>query len=172
MTSSVDLAIIVARSQNGVIGRDGGLPWRLGDDLSFFKSLTMGRPLIMGRNTWESLPRRPLPGREHIVLTRDWAYKAEGARVYSAMLAAIQSAKAIAKRAGVGEVFVIGGESVYRRALPLANRIYLTEVEAEVEGDVYFPDFDESEFREIAREYRAAGEKNDHAFTLRVLQRK
>ena len=143
MPHQVKLSLIVARARNGVIGRDGGLPWRLSDDLALFKQATAGKPIIMGRATWESLPRKPLPGRQNIVLTRDWAYAALGARVYSSLTASIAAARAIAAKDGQDEVFIIGGESVYAKALPMADLLYITEVDAEIEGDARFPDFDE-----------------------------
>ncbi|MEE2878086.1 MAG: dihydrofolate reductase [Pseudomonadota bacterium] len=172
MGEPVNLSIIVARARNGVIGREGGLPWKLSDDLALFKKTTIGKPIIMGRNTWESLPKRPLPGRQNIVLTRDWSYAAEGSRVYSSLSAAINSAKAIAAREGGDEVFIIGGETLYRRALPQADILYVSEVDAEVEGDVYFPELDESEFQEVRSETFEKSDRNDHAFELRVLKRK
>ncbi|MEQ8558758.1 MAG: dihydrofolate reductase [Henriciella sp.] len=171
MEEPVKLSMIVARSRNGVIGRDGGLPWKLSDDLALFKQTTSGKPIIMGRHTWESLPKKPLPGRQNIVITRDWAYAAEGARVYSNLNAAINSAKAIAARDGENEVFIIGGESLYRRALPLTDILYISEIDAEVEGDTVFPAFDESAFREVATKRFEKSERNDHAFKLRVLER-
>lgn len=171
MSEEIKLSLIAARARNGVIGREGGLPWKLSDDLALFKKTTRGKPVIMGRNTWESLPKRPLPGRANIVLTRDWSYGAEGTRVYSNLVAAIQAAKAIAARAGEREVFIMGGESLYRRALPLADRLYLTEVDAEVEGDVVFPAFDESAFCEAGSAHHEQDERNEYAFTFRVLER-
>ena len=171
MEEPVRLSVIVARSRNGIIGKDGGLPWKLGDDLKLFKQTTVGKPIIMGRNTWESLPIHPLPKRQNIVITRDWAYAADGARVYSNLNAAIQAAKAIAVRDGEDEVFVIGGQSLYARVLPIADVLYISEVDTDVDGDVSFPDFDESAFREVATKPFAQNERNDHAFTLRVLER-
>ena len=172
MGDKIKLSLIVARARNGVIGKDGGLPWKLSDDLALFKKTTGGKPVIMGRHTWESLPRRPLPGRANIVLTRDWDYEAEGARVYSNLNAAIHAAKAIAAKSGSDEVFIMGGESLYRRTLPLADVLYITEVDAEVDGDVYFPDFDEDEFRVVGSTAYEQSERNDHAFTFRVFERR
>lgn len=171
MTESVKLCVIVACARNGVIGADGGLPWRLSGDLVFFKQTTLGKPIIMGRNTWESLPRQPLPGRENIVLTRDWTYAADGARVYSNFTSAVTVAKAIAGRAGQDEVFVIGGGAVYERALSMADRIYLTEVDVEPEGDTYFPELDPSEWVEKSVTAFKADDRNDHDFRIRVLDR-
>lgn len=167
----VKLSLIVAQARNRVIGADGALPWRLKDDMAFFKATTMGAPVIMGRKTWESFPKRPLPGRENIVLTRDWDYDAAAARVYSSFPAAVNAARAIAAREGKSEAFVIGGAEIYAAALPLADRIYLTEVDAEVAGDTLFPRLASGEWqvRDIAS--HPAGEGNDHAFTIRQLDR-
>ncbi|MEE9380159.1 MAG: dihydrofolate reductase, partial [Hyphomonadaceae bacterium] len=143
MEPQVKLCLIVARARNGVIGRSGELPWHLSDDLQFFKRTTLGCPILMGRATWESLPFHPLPKRENIVLTRDWKYAAEGARVYSSFAPAMNAAKTMAKKAGREEVFVIGGATLYERALPMADRLYITEVDTAPEGDVYFPALDD-----------------------------
>ncbi|RIJ16098.1 dihydrofolate reductase [Henriciella mobilis] len=171
MEEPVKLSMIVARARNGIIGKNGGLPWKLSDDLALFKQTTIGKPIIMGRHTWESLPKRPLPGRQNIIITRDWEYAAEGARVYSNLNAAINSAKAIAARNGEQEVFIIGGQSLYERALPMADILYISEIDADVDGDVSFPEFDESQFREVATKSFEKSERNDHAFKLRVLER-
>ena len=172
MTGEVKLALIVARARNGAIGKDGGLPWKLSADLKLFKNVTSGKPVIMGRKTWESLPRKPLPGRTNVVLTRDWDYGAEGARVYSSFSAAVNAAKAIAAKEGVDEVFVIGGASLYERALPMADRLYITDVDAEIDGDVFFPAFNESEFEEAGRTVQEQDEKNEYDFVFRILERK
>ena len=171
MTGQVKICLIVARGRNGIIGRDGQLPWRLRDDLLFFKKVTNGKPVIMGRKTWESLPVRPLPGRANIVLTRDWAYAADGARVYSGFNVAAAAARAMAAREGLSEVFVIGGAAVYERAFPMADRLYLTDVDEAPEGDASFPDFDESEWHEVSEKRFEADARNDHAFTIRKLDR-
>jgi len=162
----------VARARNGVIGREGGLPWRLSDDLKRFKALTLGKPVIMGRKTWESLPKAPLPGRLNVVLTRDGSFEAAGALVCESFLEAVQIAKEQAKDDGADEVCVIGGEALFKAALPKAQRMYLTEVEADVEGDVLFPPFDEADWTEVSRETHPADENNQYAVTHRVLERK
>jgi dihydrofolate reductase len=162
----------VARARNGVIGRDGGLPWRLQSDLQLFKRLTLGKPVIMGRRTWESLPRKPLPGRLNLVLTRDHSFEAEGAVICETFSEAVEIAREQACEDGAPEICVIGGVALFETALPKARRLYLTEVDAEVEGDVYFPAFDESQWREVAREVFAAGEGDDYGYTFRVLERK
>lgn len=172
MIEGVKLCLIAARSRNGVIGKDSGLPWRLSDDLKFFKTATLGKPVIMGRKTWESLPKRPLAGRDNIVLSADWTYEAPGARLYSNLSIAAAAARAIATRKGVDEVFVIGGASLYEKALDVADRIYLTEVHTELEGDTRFPEFDEGEWVESAVEHLPADEKNEYAFSRRRLDRR
>jgi dihydrofolate reductase len=161
----------VARARNGVIGRDGGLPWRLKSDLALFKALTLGKPIVMGRKTWDSLPKRPLPGRTNIVLSRDGSFEPKGAVVCEHFSEALEIAREQAAEDGVDEVCVIGGAALFEMALPRARRLYLTEVEAEVAGDVLFPAFDESGWREVRREHHAAGEGDDHPFTFRVLER-
>jgi dihydrofolate reductase len=162
----------VARSLNGVIGRDNDLPWRLKSDLAIFKARTMGKPVIMGRKTWDSLPRKPLPGRMNIVLSQDGSFEPPQAVVCESFLEALQMAKEQAADDGVDEVCVIGGRAIFELALPRAKRLYLTEVQAEVEGDVRFPDFDESAWTEVSREEHPAGPDDDHAFVFRVLERR
>lgn len=170
--SSVKLSLIVARSRNGVIGKNGDLPWRLADDLAFFKSATIDSAIIMGRQTWESLPKRPLPGRDNIVLSRDWTYQAEGARVFTAIAPALEAGKALSRARGSKEAFVIGGETLYSSTISVADLMYITEVDAEIDGDAYFPRFDEAQFEEIMTKTFEASDRNDYAFTLRVLRRK
>ena len=170
------IALVVARARNGVIGRDGDLPWRLRSDLQRFKAITIGKPCIMGRKTWESLPLRPLPGRLNVVLTRDEGWgedgQAKGALVCRTLDEAIEIAREQAQDDGVGEICVIGGAGLFEAALPRAKRLYVTEVEAEPEGDVLFPAFDEAAWTEVSSEAHPAGEKDDHAFVFRVLERK
>jgi len=162
----------VARSLNGVIGRDNDLPWRLKSDLAIFKACTMGKPVIMGRKTWDSLPRKPLPGRMNIVLSRDGSFEPPQAVVCESFLEAVQMAKEQADEDGVDEVCVIGGRALFETALPKARRLYLTEVQAKVEGDVSFPAFDEAAWTEVRREAHPAGPDDDHAFVFRVLERR
>jgi dihydrofolate reductase len=162
----------VARARNGVIGRDGDLPWRLASDMAHFKALTLGKPVIMGRKTWDSLPRRPLPGRTNIVLTRDGSFEPTKAVRSEDFSEAVQMAREQAEEDGVGEVCVIGGAALFALALPKAGRIYLTEVEAEVPGDVHFPAFDESGWVEVSREAHPAGDGDEHPFVFRTLERR
>lgn len=171
MTEPSRLSLIVAQGRNRVIGAGGQLPWRLKGDLAHFKRTTLGAPVIMGRKTWESLPKRPLPGRPNIVISRDWNYDAAEARVYSSFVPALSAGRAMALRSGGKEVFVIGGAAIYALALPLADRIYLTEVDAAPDGDAFFPALDTAHWQETSSTRIEAGEGNDHAFTLRVLDR-
>ena len=157
------IAIIVAIARNGVIGRDNALAWHLGSDLKRFKALTMGKPMLMGRKTFDSIGK-PLPGRRSLVLTRNHAFRPDGVEVVHDWQAALEAA-------GPGELMVIGGEAIFALALTQADTIHLTEVEAEPEGDVRFPDFDRSGFEETFRESHPAGPRDEHPFTYIDLQR-
>ncbi len=160
----------VARARNGVIGRDGGLPWRIKSDMALFKETTMGKPVIMGRKTWDSLFRRPLPGRTNIVLSRDGSFEPKQAIVCEDFGEAWAIGREQAEEDGATEVCVIGGAALFDIALPKAKRMYLTEIEADVEGDVKFPAFDESDWREIERRSFPAGEDDEFPFTFRILE--
>jgi dihydrofolate reductase len=140
--------------------------------MALFRSLTMGKPVIMGRKTWDSLPRRPLPGRTNIVLSRDGSFAPAGAIVCEDFAEAAEIGREQAAEDGVEEACVIGGAALFALALSRARRIYLTEVEASPEGDVFFPPFDEAGWREVRREAHASGEGDDHAFVFRVLERR
>lgn len=172
MTPLPHLALVVARARNGVIGRDGDLPWRLRSDLQRFKATTMGKPCIMGRRTWESLPLKPLPGRLNLVLSKDESFEARGALVCTTLDEAVDIARETAMDDGVDEICIIGGTALFEAALPRAKRLYLTEVEAEPDGDAVFPAFDEGAWTEVSSEAVAAGEKDDHDFVFRVLERR
>ena len=162
----------IARDRNGVIGKDGSLPWRLKTDLANFRAVTMGKPVIMGRKTWESLPKKPLPGRTNIVLTRDGSFEAKGAVVCDNFSEAVSIAREQAAEDGVDEFCVIGGASLFELALTRAQRIYLTEVDAEVAGDVTLSPIDESRWTEVSSTSHPAGEGDEHAFKIRVLERR
>lgn len=162
----------VARGANGVIGANGGLPWRLTSDLKIFRRLTMGKPLIMGRKTWDSLPIKPLPGRANIVLSRDGRFAPHGALVCEDFHEAFQIARDHADDDGQDEVCVIGGAALFEMALPKARRLYLTEVDASPDGDVWFPSFDEADWVETLREAHPAGPDDDHGFVFRTLERR
>ncbi|MEO7027449.1 MAG: dihydrofolate reductase [Caulobacteraceae bacterium] len=161
----------VARAANGVIGANGALPWRLKTDLARFRVLTLGKPVIMGRKTWDSLPHPPLPRRTNIVLSRDGRFAPPGAVVCEDFSEAVQIGREQAADDGVEEVCVIGGAALFELALPRASRVYLTEVDARPKGDVVFPIFDERAWTETSREVREAGPNDDFPFVFRVLER-
>ena len=160
----MQLALIAALDRNRLIGRDNALPWHLPADLQHFKRLTLGKPVLMGRRTWESLGR-PLPGRRHIVLSRDPAFRAEGATVVGSLDAALEAA------GDAAEAMVIGGAAFYATMLPRARRLYLTEVDGEFDGDAWFPALDPAQWREVARECHAADAKNAHGYCFVTLER-
>jgi dihydrofolate reductase len=160
------LSIIVAVAENGVIGRGGELPWRLSADLRRFKRLTMGHAVIMGRKTWESIGR-PLPGRRMIVVTRQARYHAEGVET----TASLPAACGLAAIDHANEAFIIGGAEIYREALPLADRLYLTRVHATVEGDKFFPAYDAGHWRLTSAEHVPADDKNEYATTFETYDR-
>ena len=162
----------IARDRNGVIGRDGGLPWRLKSDLALFRAETMGKPVIMGRKTWESLPKRPLVGRTNIVLSRDGSFEPKGCVVCEDFGEAVAIGREQAEDDGQTEVCVIGGASLFALALPRARRIYLTEVDADVGGDVMLAPFDESRWVTVREYAYPAGEGDEHPFTHKVLERR
>ncbi|MFY9326793.1 MAG: dihydrofolate reductase [Georgfuchsia sp.] len=157
------LTLIAAVARNGTIGRDNTLPWRLPEDLKHFKALTIGHPIVMGRKTWESLGR-PLPGRLNIVVTRDTAYHAEGATVVNSLQDALHLV------IDAEELFVIGGAEIYRLALPLADRLQLTELDADFDGDTHFPAFARSAWHETARVQHRADAGYDYAFVTYELR--
>jgi len=158
------IAFVVARDRRGVIGKDGRLPWRLPDDMRHVRELTVGKPLIMGRRTFDSIGR-PLPDRVSIVLTRDPAFRCDGC------LIARTTDEALALAGDAPEVIVFGGAGVFKDFLPRADRIYLTEVDTEVAGDTYFPALDPREWREAERKAHPADAKHPFAFTFVVLER-
>ncbi len=150
MSGRADIALVVAVADNGVIGRGGDLPWRLPEDLKYFRAVTMGKPIVMGRRTYESIGR-PLPGRPNIVVTRNPDFHADGVDVAATLDDALAIAARRAEAAGVSEITIIGGAEIYRAVLPRADRIYLTEVHEAVEGDTVFPDYDRDEWNETSR---------------------
>lgn len=158
-------SIVVAVARNGVIGRDNQLPWRLPDDLKYFKQVTMGRPVIMGRRTWQSIGKA-LPGRKNIVVTRDRDFAAAGCEVVHSLPEAWQAAE------GADEACVIGGTTLFEETLPSADVIHLTEVEADVEGDTWFPPIDRSEWRETEVARHPADARNAYPFRIVRLERR
>ena len=159
-----NLSLIAALADNRVIGRDNRLPWHLPADLQHFKRLTLGKPILMGRRTWESLPGL-LPGRPHVVITRNPDYRAEGARVVHGLQAAIEVFP------DADELMLVGGANLYAQALPRVARMYLTEVHARPEGDAFFPPFDRGEWIEVAREEGVCDERNPIPHSFVTLQR-
>jgi len=159
------VSAVVAASENGVIGREGGLPWHVSSDLKLFKEITLGKPVIMGRRTWESLPRKPLPGRRNIVITRQADFVAEGAELVHSV------DEALAVCAGEADVSIIGGGQVYAEAMSRTDRIYLTRIHLDVDGDTFLPELKASEWHEVERRRFARGERDDAEFTLIVMDR-
>jgi dihydrofolate reductase len=160
----VKLAIIVAVAENGVIGSGNQLPWRLPDDLKRFKALSLGKPIVMGRKTYDSIGR-PLPGRLNIIVSRRGDLRIEGCTIVSSL------ADAIAAAGNVEEIVIVGGADIYRQVLPQVQTIHLTRVHATVPGDVYFPELAPDQWREVATEYHPADERHAHAFTFSTLER-
>lgn len=165
------IVIVAAVARNGVIGRENQLAWRLRSDLRRFRALTMGKPLIMGRKTFESIGR-PLPGRETVVLTRDRGFAHPGVQAAPSFDTATAIADTIAARMGASEIVVAGGAEVYALALPYASKLFLTRVEAEPEGDAVFPGFSRDAFREVRHEAHPAGPDDEHAFAFIDLERR
>ena len=169
--NGVTVAFVAAVARNGVIGRDGAIPWRIPADMRFFKDTTMGRPIVMGRKTYESFPRRPLPGRTNIVVTRQPDWSQEGAVAVLSLEDGLDRAAAAARAAGQDTVMVIGGAEIYRAALPHADRLYLTRVGGDCEGDTVFPALDAAQWTETRREPFADDPKATHSAVLCVLDR-
>lgn len=160
----MNISIIVAMSSNWVIGRDNDLPWQLSSDLKHFRSITMGKPIVMGRKTHESIGR-PLPGRENIIVTRNQAYQSEECTV-------IHSLDELEKYCHQhDEIMIMGGAELYRQAMDKVTRLYLTEVHAHVEGDTLFPTFDREQWQELERQDYKADEKNEYDYSFLVLER-
>jgi len=164
------LALIVAAASNGVIGREGDLPWRLPADLKHFRAITMGKPIIMGRKTYDSIGR-PLPGRANIVVTRDLSWSAEGVHVAHDADAAVALGRDLASSEGVGEVMLIGGAELYCRLLPATGRIYLTELHKVFYGDTKLPPIEWSQWREISRERHAGDGESPCDYSFVVYER-
>lgn len=163
MITEARLSLIVAMDRGHLIGRDGDLPWRLPNDLKHFKRLTLGKTVLMGRKTWDSLGR-PLPERQNWVLTRDVTFAPEGARVFHDLDAALAAH-------GAGELMVIGGAELYRQTLPRASRLYITEVDARLDGDTHFPPFDRAAWRELSSEAQPADERHAYPYRFTALER-
>jgi dihydrofolate reductase len=162
------ISLVVAASRNGVIGKDGGLPWHISSDLKLFKQITMGKPVIMGRKTWDSLPRKPLPGRRNIVISRKADQPTEGAE----FVRGVDEALAAAKVDHPPEIAVIGGGEIYRLFWPLADQVYLTEVDLDVEGDTFFPKIDVDEWDLLESEAHQRGPNDSASFILKRFGRR
>jgi dihydrofolate reductase len=167
---TVITSLIVAVGQNGVIGRDGGLPWRMPSDLKTFRRLTMGKPIVMGRKTFQSIGR-PLDGRDNIVVTRDPAFAVEGVSVFNDLTEALVLARSLARTNGSDEVMVIGGSDIFQATLPLVQRVYWTQVKGEPAGDVFFPALDPAHWREVSSEPIARGPRDEFDAELRIYER-
>lgn len=164
------ISLIAAVAENGVIGKNNDLPWKIKSEFQYFKDTTMGRPIIMGRKSFMSLGK-PLPGRANIVITRDKTYQAEGARAVHTLDEALALAKDIAAKDGIDEIFVVGGADIYRMALSAADRLYLTEIHMKPDGDIFFPDFDRAAWKETKREFHKALPGEDADYTITVLEK-
>ncbi|NHN77804.1 dihydrofolate reductase [Azotobacter chroococcum] len=165
-TSRLPLALIAAVAANGVIGRDNKMPWHLPADLRHFKASTLGKPIVMGRKTWDSLGR-PLPGRLNLVVSRQPGLALEGAETFASLEAALSRADAWGRAQGAGEIMLIGGAQLYAQALPLAERLYLTRIDLAPQGDACFPAWDSADWRLASREeHPATAEAPGHAFEV------
>lgn len=163
-TTRLPLALIAAVARNRVIGHDNRMPWHLPADLKYFKAKTLGKPVIMGRKTWDSLGR-PLPGRLNLVVSRQKSLCLDGAEVFADLEPALVRADAWAREQGADELMLIGGAQLYGQALPLAERLYLTRIELAPEGDAFFPEFSRDEWLRVAEEaHPAEGDRPAHAF--------
>lgn len=160
------ISLIVAAAENNVIGRNNDLPWSLPDDMKFFVRTTKGHHILMGRKNLESFGKL-LPKRTNIVLTRDEDYEFEGAEIFHDIVAAIQ----FAKERGEEELMVIGGGEIYKQVLPHADRIYLTRIHTEIEGDTFFPEFDQNQWKVVSEEYHPKDEKHNYAFTFYTFEK-
>jgi len=163
-------SMIVAMAENRVIGINNNLPWYLPNDLKYFKQVTMGKPILMGRKTYESIGK-PLPGRANIVLTRNESWSAEGVKTVNSLMQAFELAQSIVEIDGQDEMMVIGGDQIYQSTLADIDRIYLTKVHAEVKGDAYFPELDWSQWKEVGREDFEAAGPNPYDYSFIVYDR-
>lgn len=160
------LSAIVATAKNNVIGKDNDIPWYLPADLKYFKKITIGHHIIMGRKCYESIGR-PLPKRTNVVVTRNPFFIATGCLIAHNVAEAV----ALAEANGESEVFIIGGGQIYEIAMPYIDRLYLTEVDLSVEGDIFFPEIDENLWKLTSEEKHSADEKNEHNYTFKILER-
>jgi dihydrofolate reductase len=165
------LCLIAAVAENGVVGKNNALPWHLPEDLKYFKRMTLGKPIVMGRKTFESIGR-PLPGRTNIVVSRNQSYAPEGVQVVDSLKSSLTMAAEIAESGCQKDLMVIGGAAIYAAALPLAQCLYITEVHGEVEGDAFFPEVDWSLWHEVSRTRNAASASGGYDFSFVVFERR
>jgi len=165
LSGTVPVALIAAVAENGAIGMAGGLPWHISGDLKFFKAKTLGKPVIMGRKTYDSIGK-PLPGRPNIVITRNASFAAEGVESVGDLESAMTLAGSLALDSGAAEIMVIGGAEIYAQAMPFAGRLYITEVAAAPEGDAFFPKIEKAAWRESFREAHEGGDGPDYCFVI------
>lgn len=168
----IKIIIIVAVSENGVIGRDGDMPWRLSTDLKRFKALSMGKPLVMGRKTFESVGSKPLPARPHVIVSRSHSFDMPGVETVGSLEAALERATVLAEQSGVDEVCVVGGGEIYRQAIDLADVLHVTHVETVVDGDTTFPPVDPGTFECIAETRIPLGEKDNYPTRYAIYRRR
>ncbi|WP_208435945.1 dihydrofolate reductase [Bartonella phoceensis] len=168
---TVPVCLIAAVAENGVIGREGTMPWHLSTDLQRFKALTFGNPVIMGRKTWDSLGRS-LPGRTNIVITRNGTFMAEGAVIVRSLSQACSVAKEVAFQNGADAIFIIGGGEIFQQGLHIADKIFLTEILASIKGDSFFPIFDKEKWTIVQTQYISEGDKDSHPTRFVVYERK
>ncbi|GAA5094592.1 dihydrofolate reductase [Bartonella acomydis] len=167
---TLSICLIAAVAENGVIGHEGVMPWHLSTDLQRFKALTFGKPVIMGRKTWDSLGK-PLPGRTNIVITRNDKFKAEGAVIVYSLSQACSVAKSVASQNDVDAIFIIGGGEIFQQGLYIADKIFLTEVLAFIKGDSFFPVFDKEKWTIVQTQYIPKGDKDSHPTRFVVYER-
>ena len=169
----VPIVIVAAVSRNNVIGRGGDLPWRLSTDLKRFKEMTLGKPVVLGRKTFESFGSRPLPGRPHVVVTRDTGFVAAGVETAASLPDAIARAQVLAEQTGAADIAIIGGGEIYRQAMPIADRLAITHVETVIDdGDTFFPGIDDAIFTKTEEQAFPAGERDNFATRFAVYRRR
>lgn len=168
--TSPKISLIAAIAQNGIIGRENELPWRIKSELQYFKRTTKGKPIVMGRKSFESLGK-PLLDRTNIIISRNADYHVDGCVTVTSLDDGLGKAREVAARDGVDEIFIGGGAEIYRQTLPLADRLYLTEIHLQPEGDTTFPAFDRAAWREVKREFHAAKDGETADYTITVLER-
>ncbi|MGL3605164.1 dihydrofolate reductase [Rhizobium sp. G187] len=170
--TTIKTAIIVAVAKSGVIGRDGDMPWRLSTDLKRFKALSMGKPLIMGRKTFESFGSKPLPGRPHVIVSRNATFAMPGVETVRSVEEGVERGRELARAAGVDEICVIGGGEIYRQTLPLADVLCVTHVEADLEGDTHFPAIDDAVFEMVSEMQIPAGPVDNYPTRYAIYRRR